>query len=81
MKEKSVSRPNINKINGKQKEVLAEFMLEHSELAKNKLKNCAQGKLKSQNLWRQLTTTLNSWGPPMKDVSSWRKVRLQVTFK
>lgn len=52
-KEKSVaaSRKNINKVNGKQKEVLAEFMLEHPDLAKNKLQNCAQGKVKSQTLW------------------------------
>lgn len=49
-------------------------MLEHRDLAKNKLQNCAQQKMISLNLWPELTTKLNSWGPPVKDISSWRKV-------
>lgn len=71
---KVASSKNCNKVNAKQKEVLAQFMLEHRDLAKNKLQNCAQQKMISLNLWPELTTKLNSWGPPVKDISSWRKV-------
>lgn len=69
-----LSRTNINKTNSKQKEYMAQFMVEHSNLAKNIIPNCSQGKAKSKRLWEQLTVTLNSYGPPIKDSKSWRKV-------
>ena len=56
-------------------------MEQHTDLAKNILPNCAQGRSTSENLWKTLTLKLNSNGPPTKDVKNWRKVCVPVNYK
>ncbi|XP_036344003.1 uncharacterized protein LOC118753234 [Rhagoletis pomonella] len=65
---------NINKINKKQKSIMAEYMQEHPDLARNILPNCAQGRTVAQRLWEQLSLKLNSAGPPTKELKMWCKV-------
>jgi len=55
-------------------------MKEHSNLAKNLLPNCAQGKATAIRLWDELALKLNAVGPPVKDAKMWRKV-LKYIFK
>ncbi|XP_037826181.1 uncharacterized protein LOC119614145 [Lucilia sericata] len=49
-------------------------MAEHPQLAKNIIPNCGQGRAVANRLWEQLSTKLNTAGPPIKEVKSWRKV-------
>lgn len=56
--------------------MLADFMAEHSDLARKKLVNCPRARAVSQRLWEELNTKLNSAGPPVKSVTLWRKVSI-----
>ncbi|XP_039969667.1 uncharacterized protein LOC120781510 [Bactrocera tryoni] len=58
----------------RQKNLKAENMLRHQDLAKNMLPNCGLGKAAANKLWDSLAVLLNATGPPMKDAKSWRKV-------
>ncbi|XP_061387069.1 uncharacterized protein LOC133322017 [Musca vetustissima] len=49
-------------------------MSDHPGLAKGKISNCPEGRASSNRLWEQLTTKLNGAGPPVKNVTLWRKV-------
>ncbi|XP_049301856.1 uncharacterized protein LOC105224118 isoform X7 [Bactrocera dorsalis] len=58
----------------RQKNLMAEYMLRHQDLAKNMLPNCGQGKATANKLWDSLAVLLNAAGLPMKDAKSWWKV-------
>ncbi|XP_046803766.1 uncharacterized protein LOC124420221 [Lucilia cuprina] len=72
LEEKKIS--NTTKINFRQKQILAEFMSEHTDLAKGVLPNTSQGKATANRLWENLALMLNASGPPLKDDKTWRKV-------
>lgn len=67
-------RTQSTNVNSKQKSIMAEFMKNHSDLAKGMLVNNAQGRAVANRLWNDLATKLNSAGPPIKDIKAWRKV-------
>lgn len=67
-------RWNVRKINFRQKQILAEFMSQHNDLAKGILLNTCQGKATANRLWDTLSVKLNASGTPVKDVKTWRKV-------
>ncbi|XP_046808392.1 uncharacterized protein LOC124420222 [Lucilia cuprina] len=72
LEEKKIS--NTTKINFRQKQILAEFMSEHTDLAKGVLPNTSQGKATANRLWENLALMLNASGPPLKDAKTWRKL-------
>ncbi|XP_054734449.1 uncharacterized protein LOC129241926 [Anastrepha obliqua] len=53
---------------------MAHFMSEHTDLAKNSLPNCAQGRSTANRLWEELSKQLNAEGPPIKNAKLWKKV-------
>ncbi|XP_053960803.1 uncharacterized protein LOC128864993 [Anastrepha ludens] len=67
-------RTNCNKLNNKQKDIMAHFMSEHTHLPKNSLPNCAQGRSTANRLWEELSKQLNAPGPPIKNAKLWKKV-------
>ncbi|XP_017476134.1 PREDICTED: uncharacterized protein LOC108366303 [Rhagoletis zephyria] len=65
---------SFSKLNPTQKDVMAEFMTEHPNLAQNNFSNSVQGRATSARLWEELSRRLNDVGPPIKDSRTWRKV-------
>ncbi|XP_053961495.1 uncharacterized protein LOC128865318 [Anastrepha ludens] len=65
---------NYSKLNPTQKELMAEFMVSHPGLAKNKLPSSVEGRAIASRLWEELSERLNAVGPPTKDAKMWRKV-------
>ncbi|XP_065355316.1 uncharacterized protein LOC135949807 [Calliphora vicina] len=57
--------------NSLQEDALIQFMENHSDIARGFTK-C--NKLDVENLWIDLTTNLNSFGPPIHDTNGWKKV-------
>ena len=57
-----------------QKTLLAQYMVDYSEMARNIIPKSGQGKAKLLQLWENLANKLNSEGPPTKSVKLWRKV-------
>lgn len=45
----------------------------HPDLAKGFIKS-PDAKTKSQNLWRRLQNDVNALGPPIRDITGWKKV-------
>lgn len=60
---------------------MADFMSDHPGLAKGKISNCPEGRASSNRLWEQLTTKLNGAGPPVKNVTLWRKVYIEKWYE
>ncbi|XP_067628923.1 uncharacterized protein [Eurosta solidaginis] len=54
-------------------ELLVDFMAIHPDLAKGLLKT-PNAKTMANNLWKQVTRQLNAAGPPMRDITGWKKV-------
>lgn len=63
----------------RQFEILVEFMVQHSDLAKGHLQ-AANAKQTTNNLWTKLSDDLNANGPPVRDIAGWKKVRAMVLF-
>lgn len=56
--------------------MLINHMVENDDVAKNRINNCAEGRICYSNLWKKITNDLNCAGPPIKDEKSWRKVNI-----
>ncbi|XP_046810838.1 uncharacterized protein LOC124420775 [Lucilia cuprina] len=57
----------------RQYEIMVDFMVQHSDLAKGHL-NASNAKSKSRELWERLSLDLNAAGPPTHEVEKWKKV-------
>lgn len=53
---------------------MLEFFEKNQSLATNNSNTSGEGKVDSENLWKDLTATLNSLGPPSRDVKEWKRV-------
>ncbi|KAI8114878.1 hypothetical protein CVS40_12788 [Lucilia cuprina] len=76
LEEKKMS--NTTKINFRQKQILAEFMSEHTDLAKGVLPNTSQGKATANRLWENLALMLNASGAIYADQK--QLVKKKVSF-
>ncbi|XP_017484115.1 PREDICTED: uncharacterized protein LOC108372841 isoform X2 [Rhagoletis zephyria] len=65
-----IKQPNTKP---RQFEILVNFMMEHSDLAKGQIKGLA-AKQTSNNLWKRLENELNSCGPPTHNFTEWKKI-------
>ncbi|XP_067646179.1 uncharacterized protein [Eurosta solidaginis] len=72
---------NCNKLNPKQKGIMAQFMSAHTDLAKSSMPNCAQGRSTAHKLWKELSKQLNAEGPPTKKAKLWKKVYADLKYK
>ena len=54
-------------------EVMVDFMTEHPDLSKGRLKTL-EAKTTSNRLWNDLTRALNENGPPSREMKDWKKV-------
>lgn len=57
--------------NSRQEDALIDFMQSHTDLAKG-FTRC--DRIDLENLWKDIAKELNSLGPPMHDISGWKKV-------
>ncbi|XP_055904145.1 uncharacterized protein LOC129939964 isoform X2 [Eupeodes corollae] len=73
MEKQNIEKQNMS-INKKQIEILTNFMSVHFDLARGILKT-AQGRKDSNMLWGKVTESLNTEGPPQKDLKDWKKVK------
>ncbi|XP_026324653.1 uncharacterized protein LOC113233688 [Hyposmocoma kahamanoa] len=65
--------PHTVSANSEQIETLLNFLFEHKDLARGRLRS-AEGKLQAKRLWEELCNTLNSVGGCTKTVKQWQKV-------
>lgn len=70
---------NALSINSSQIEIMTVFMEQHPDLARNLLKT-ADAKRNTHILWNNLTDALNMQGPPMREISEWKKVSFIYTY-
>ncbi|GLV38152.1 uncharacterized protein CBL_10119 [Carabus blaptoides fortunei] len=67
------------KVTSDQKGILAEFMMDHIDFARNKLVG-PEGKNTSNNLWLVLSQQLNAAGPE-KNITKWQRVWVDFKMK
>lgn len=56
------------------------FFEEQPDLASGRL-NCVRGKEKSDQLWTNVTDSLNSLGPPIRSMEGWKKIWADLKSK
>jgi len=66
-----MSRSNSKSTNQKQFRLLVDFMKKYPDIGKNVTDKSPEV---LQNLWSNLQRKLNYFGPPIKDISQWKKV-------
>lgn len=63
----------------RQYEILVDFFLTHSHLAKGRIQS-VEARKKAGELWEDLSKSLNAVGPPLRDVNGWKKVHNYLSF-